>query len=89
MRKLAHYVLFALGGFVIYWGLELCFDTKHKVLISIFCGMLMACIDEFHQLYSSNRGPRISDVALDTLGVVSGVLAAKIIVEIIKKFIIK
>lgn len=49
----------------------------------------MACIDELHQLYSLNRGPKIADVALDTLGVISGVIAAKIVVELIKKIYIK
>lgn len=45
----------------------------------------MACIDELHQLYSLNRGPKIADVVLDTWGVISGVLLAKVMVEIIKK----
>ena len=47
--------------------------------------MLLACADEFHQLYSLNRTPRLFDVAVDTLGVISGVVFAVILVKIINK----
>lgn len=77
-------MLFASGGFVIYLILE-CFDIKHKMIIAIFLGMLMACADEFHQLYSSNRGPKLFDVCIDTMGVITGVIIATISCMIIKK----
>ena len=70
---------------MIYLGLELCFDIKYKMQLSIFCGMIMACIDELHQLYSLNRGPKIADVVLDTFGVISGVFVASFIIRIFKK----
>lgn len=84
VRKLAHYVLFACGGIVIYLILET-FNVKHKILIAIFLGMLFACANEIHQHYSVNRGPQIIDVIIDTLGVVSGVMASHIITKFIKK----
>ncbi len=73
VRKMAHYLLFALGGGIVFCVLN-CFCIKHKMLIAIFLGMLLACADEFHQFYSSNRGPQMTDVVLDSFGVVSGVL---------------
>lgn len=85
VRKLAHYLLFASGGFVIYLILAIVFKVKHKILISIFLGMLLACADEYHQLYSLNRGPRMFDVIIDTTGVISGVIFASIINGIIRK----
>lgn len=85
VRKLAHYALFASGGFVIYLILDITINSKHTFLISIFVGMLLACIDEYHQLYSLNRGPQLFDVGIDSLGIISGVIFAVICVKIIKK----
>lgn len=45
--------------------------------------MLLACLDEFHQLYSLNRSPRLFDVGVDTAGVITGVLLGVISVKII------
>ncbi len=66
VRKFAHYLLFASGGLVIYLILE-CFCIKHRLIIAIFLGLLFACADEFHQLYSLNRGPGFLDVVIDTI----------------------
>lgn len=84
VRKLAHYLLFALGGFIIYFMLE-CFSVKHRLIMAIFLGLLFACADEFHQLYSLNRGPGFLDVAIDTFGVITGVILAFINVKFGKK----
>ena len=73
VRKLAHYLLFAVGGMILYLILN-CFKITHKTVMAIFFGMLLACLDEFHQLYSLNRGPGLLDVGLDSLGVISGVI---------------
>ena len=85
VRKLAHYFLFAFGGVVIYLSLTMIKQSKNTYLIAIFLGMLFACIDEYHQLYSLNRGPRLVDVGIDTLGIISGVIFAMIFIKIIKK----
>lgn len=84
IRKLAHYGLFMLGGWIVYLTLN-CFFVKHKALIAIFLGMLLAFLDEFHQFYSLDRGPGLFDVGLDTLGVISGVFLAILYTKIIKK----
>lgn len=69
---------------MIYWILE-CFLSKHKMIIAIFLGLLLACADEFHQRYSLNRGPGIFDVGIDTLGIISGVILAFVTVQFGKK----
>ncbi len=79
---MAHYVLFAGGGFVIYILLE-SYGIKHKRVIAVFLGMLMAALDEYHQFYSAGRGPQLWDVGLDSLGVISGVLLAIVASKII------
>lgn len=85
VRKFAHYVLFAIGGLIIYVILQY-FHVKHKILIAIFLGMLLACTDEIHQFYSDNRGPRLFDVVLDSLGVISGVLFAYVCIKIMNQW---
>lgn len=85
VRKFAHYLLFALGGFVIYLILAWYSKRKHKILLAIFYGTMLAIFDEFHQLYSSNRGPQLFDVGIDTAGVISGVIVAVIINQLIEK----
>lgn len=85
VRKSAHFALFTVGGFVIYLIAECYLKLKNKILFSIFFGMLIACFDEFHQLYSVSRGPSFFDVKLDTFGVICGVLAAFVAVKIGRK----
>ncbi len=85
VRKSAHFVLFAVGGFVIYLISECYMKLKNKFLFSIFLGMLIACFDEFHQLYSVSRGPSFFDVKLDTFGVICGVFVAFITINIGRK----
>ena len=80
---MAHYVLFTLGGVMIYLIVEE-LQIKHKMIIAIFFGMLFACLDEYHQFYSKGRGPSVLDVGLDTLGIISGVIIAIIGLKIIK-----
>ena len=75
VRKMAHYTLFLCGGFIIYILLIHVFRIKSNTqLIAIFFGMLLACSDEFHQLYSANRTPKMLDVCIDTAGVITGVI---------------
>ena len=77
VRKAAHFGLFAAGGILIY-ALASSFSFKNKAFISVFVGMALACLDEFHQLYSLNRGPSFFDVGIDTAGVICGVMVAMI-----------
>lgn len=89
VRKLAHFVLFFCGGIIILvmfkYGIEL---KNNLVLCSISLGLLIACSDEFHQLYSLNRTPQLFDVFIDLLGVVAGVLIFKVFCYFLEKKLI-
>lgn len=85
VRKFAHFALFASGGALIYLLIQT-FGWKNKILISIFLGMLLACGDEYHQLYSQNRGSSFLDVGIDTFGVIFGVLVTFFVVQWIRFF---
>lgn len=75
IRKGAHlFVYLILGGLITnaLWSYRL---TKGSLLIlSCIIGSSFAASDEFHQLFVDGRSGQISDVLLDSLGVVIGVL---------------
>ena len=73
VRKLAHFVLYTLGGVLI--ANFICtynFADKKKLLYSICIGVAYACTDEFHQLFVEGRGALITDVLIDSLGIAIG-----------------
>lgn len=74
-RKLAHYTLYTIGGFLIInyiytWDKP----TKNKIVCSILCGAIYAATDELHQYFVGGRSAQVTDVLIDTLGVITGIL---------------
>lgn len=93
IRKLAHFTLYAIGGFLIY-GLnsnskkieEL--EKKNKKLnkfsISAVVGFIYSITDEIHQEFVPGREGRIYDVGIDSLGILFGCFIRKIFNKILK-----
>ena len=80
VRKMAHFAEFALLGF--WFMLCLRVYTRHfvrHVSWPLFCGLLVAVIDETIQLYVPGRTSSTLDVLLDFSGVVSGLFVALVI----------
>lgn len=75
LRKAAHFSEFAaLGmGFTWLWGM-LSKKRLPAALLPLLCGFTAAAIDETIQLFSPDRGPSVKDVAIDTAGVLTGIL---------------
>lgn len=75
IRKLAHFTIYAIGGFLI---MNYAYTTektmKQKILYSIAFGAGYAITDEIHQFFVSGRSAQVLDVAIDTAGVIIGVL---------------
>lgn len=75
IRKLAHFTIYAIGGFLI---MNYAYTTektmKQKILYSIAFGAGYAVTDELHQFFVSGRSAQVLDVAIDTAGVIIGVL---------------
>lgn len=46
------------------------------IILSIYIGVLYAASDEWHQSFNMNRIPLVADVMVDSIGVISGSLAA-------------
>ena len=86
IRKIAHFSLYALVGFL----LMALFSTynineKNKIISTIIIGAIYAISDEFHQSFIPGRSGQVSDVFLDTLGVTVGGLFILLIIKTVNK----
>lgn len=80
VRKLAHFTEFALMGF--WFMLCLRVYTRHfikHVSWPLFCGLLVAVLDETVQLYVPGRSSSVRDVLIDFGGVLCGLFLALLI----------
>lgn len=75
VRKAAHMTEFAVLGLLLfmYW--------ENRCLPSLSCGVLAAAIDETIQVFSS-RGASLTDVLIDTAGVIIALLLCLVVTEI-------
>ena len=71
VRKLAHFTEFACLGGLLYWMFTM---LKKTPWLALPCGMLVAAIDETIQMFVPDRGPSVWDVAIDSSGVVLGMI---------------
>lgn len=75
IRKLAHYTIYTIGGFLI-MNYAYFTDTtrKEQIIESLLLGAFYAGTDEFHQYFVPGRSARLFDVGIDSLGVMTGIL---------------
>ena len=76
IRKLAHFGIYMLLGFCMYNAFDKSFKLKfwlNMLLATVAC-IIYAISDEFHQNFSANRGPAITDVLIDSSGAVLGII---------------
>lgn len=84
IRKLAHYTMYTIGGFLIYnQQRQLKNSNKRKIIQSGIIGIVYAITDEIHQLFVPGRSGRILDVGIDSLGVITGIIIYQILEKII------
>ncbi|TBL81964.1 VanZ family protein [Paenibacillus thalictri] len=78
IRKTAHFSIYFILAICVAFALQ----SKSKLRISlytvVFC-FLYACSDEFHQSITGDRTPLFSDVIVDTIGSVFGLILFLII----------
>lgn len=73
VRKCAHAMEYTILGILIVGAV--CDDEKNswkRIMVCFALGALYACSDEFHQLFVPGRSGQISDVLLDSCGVLLG-----------------
>ena len=71
LRKVAHFTEFTCLGLCLTWLLSML--GKHKAMPLLF-GFLTACVDETIQAFVPGRNPSPVDVAIDTSGVITGMI---------------
>ena len=71
LRKLAHFTEFAALGAALSWRFGM---LEKKKILALGYGAGAACVDETIQLFVPERGPGLTDVAIDTFGVAVGIL---------------
>lgn len=75
MRKIAHYTIYLIGGILLMFFISTIVQSEKKsVLYSILIGFIYAITDEIHQMFMDGRTAKITDVFIDTLGVITGVI---------------
>ena len=75
IRKLAHFCIYALLGFCLCNALnQSVTKRKNGLSISLLSGCLYAISDEIHQYFVPGRSCQISDMILDSCGVLLGSL---------------
>lgn len=75
VRKLAHFSIYTLLGLCSANAFYLTFlQLKKAVGLALLTGCLYAVSDEIHQLFVPGRSCQITDMALDSCGVLLGIL---------------
>ena len=60
------------------------FTNKKRIILSLLVGILYASLDEFHQSFIPGRTAAVTDVLIDTAGVITGILFIFLILKIIQ-----
>lgn len=80
VRKSAHFLeYFILGIFILNVIKDYKSLTINWILLALLLCFFYACTDEIHQLFVPDRSGRITDVLIDTLGSLCGIIIYRII----------
>lgn len=71
LRKAAHFTEFTLLGMCLAWLFGM---LQKRRFWPLLLGVGAACVDETIQIFVPDRGPSIRDVALDSCGVLTGMI---------------
>ena len=87
LRKAAHFTEYAALGFCMCGFLKnLAWKQEKRCLpLAVALCLAAAAIDETIQIFSENRGPRMSDVLLDGCGAIFGIAVFLLIAMLIRK----
>ncbi len=74
LRFLAHLLVYFVFGFLASGTVNLTFNWKHKLLITLLFCVFYAFTDELHQFFETERRFRLIDILTDTVGALAGIL---------------
>lgn len=88
VRKIAHFSIYTVVGFLL---MALCTTYKlkemNRISISLIIGVIYASSDEIHQCFTPGRGPQVTDVIIDTMGVLLGILLVMLVIKLYTKIL--
>ena len=73
VRKAAHATEYMILAFVLVWWLSALLPWKRAWPITLALGVLFAIVDELHQLFVPGRAGQITDVLIDSCGILCGI----------------
>ena len=82
IRKFAHMLEFTALSFSLYNGIFATWEFKKAPLISLMLTVICAVGDEFHQIFVPGRAFQLSDILVDSIGAVIGIVAYLIMYKI-------
>lgn len=86
VRKIAHFILYTLGGMLIYNMIQYFLYSKEQIVgVSWLLGICYAFTDEVHQLFVAGRSGELRDVCIDSLGVIFGIYIILTMQRMLKK----
>lgn len=86
MRTHAHFLLYLVLGILTLNLLSSIGISKYRILIALSICVVYALTDEFHQLFVPGRGAQISDILVDSLGALAGILVVFVLKKAILSF---
>ena len=90
IRKLAHFTLyFCVGTNAIMLFKTYNIKNNEQIALALLIGVIYAVFDEIHQVFVPGRAGKVTDVAIDTLGVISGIYFVIFFIRIKKQFTLK
>ena len=82
IRKIAHMLEFTALSFSLYNGIFATWELKKAPVISLVLTVICAIGDEIHQIFVPGRAFQLSDILIDSLGAIIGIVAYLIICKI-------
>lgn len=86
IRKIAHFSIYAVVGALL-MALFKTYKLKeiNSISYSLILGTIYAISDEIHQCFIPGRGPQVTDVIIDSIGVLFGILLLIFVIKIFEK----
>ena len=87
VRKLAHFCIFALEGFLLCLAMTQSFrDRSAGAVLSVIACTALAAANELHQMFSEGRSCEGRDVLIDIGGALLGIAAAMLLLRLIRRW---
>lgn len=86
IRKLAHFSIYTVVGILLMSFIST-YNLKEgiRIIVSLVIGIIYAISDEIHQSFVPGRSPQITDVMIDTMGVLLGILLVMLCLNLFSK----